>query len=223
MAYVAGASAGTALPWESIDPWLISTTAYVAGASAATALPWESIDPWLISTTAYVARASAASISMGKHWSLAHLHNGLCCQGISSQYFHGKALIPGSSPQRLMLPGHQQPVLPWESIDPWLISTTAYVARASTATAELGTIIIWPKIDHTLNSQQTPHNSPSRVSYGMSLVSTGEKIDHVRTAAHCIAMGKHWSQLIPAVASYRLHMAISHYGVSSPFSANGRK
>ena len=169
-----------------------------------------------------------------------------CCQGISSheiamakpgsspqwlmllghqqpQHCHGKALIPGSSPQRLMLPGHQQPVLPWESIDPWLISTTAYVARASTATAELGTIIIWPKIDHTLNSQQTPHNSPSRVSYGMSLVSTGEKIDHVRTAAHCIAMGKHWSQLIPAVASYRLHMAISHYGVSSPFSANGRK
>ena len=35
-------------------------------------------------------------------------------------------------------------------------------------------------------SQQTPHNSPSRASYGVSIVRILEKNDRVRTAPHCI-------------------------------------
>ena len=36
------------------------------------------------------------------------------------------------------------------------------------------------------NSQQAPHTSPSRPSYGVSIVRIREKIDRIITAPHCI-------------------------------------
>ena len=41
-------------------------------------------------------------------------------------------------------------------------------------------------LNQTSNSQQTPHTSPSRASYGVSIVRILEKIDLVITALHCI-------------------------------------
>ena len=40
-------------------------------------------------------------------------------------------------------------------------------------------------LNQTLNSQQTPHSSPSWASYGVSIVSIWEKIDCVITTPHC--------------------------------------
>ena len=36
-----------------------------------------------------------------------------------------------------------------------------------------------------LNSQNTPHISPLRASYGLSIVRNGEETEHVITASHC--------------------------------------
>ena len=46
----------------------------------------------------------------------------------------------------------------------------------------------WPQrnVNQTSISQQTPHTSPSRTSYGVSIVRILEKTDHVITAPHCI-------------------------------------
>ena len=40
-------------------------------------------------------------------------------------------------------------------------------------------------MNQILESQQTPHTSPSRASYGVSFVKILEKTDHVITAPHC--------------------------------------
>ena len=40
-------------------------------------------------------------------------------------------------------------------------------------------------MDQILESQQTPHISPSRASYGVSIVRIVDKIDRVITAPHC--------------------------------------
>ena len=45
-------------------------------------------------------------------------------------------------------------------------------------------------INLTRNSQQTPHSSPVKSSYGMSVVRKLEKIDCVITALHCICQRK---------------------------------
>ena len=39
------------------------------------------------------------------------------------------------------------------------------------------------KIDQGLHSQKTLHTSPSRVSYGVSIVSILEKTDHINSTA----------------------------------------
>ena len=39
-----------------------------------------------------------------------------------------------------------------------------------------------------LESQQTPHTSPSRASYGVSIVRILQKIDRVITAPHCMSL-----------------------------------
>ena len=41
------------------------------------------------------------------------------------------------------------------------------------------------KMDQTFESQQTPHTSPSRASYGVSIMRILEKVDRVITAPHC--------------------------------------
>ena len=41
-------------------------------------------------------------------------------------------------------------------------------------------------INQTSNSQQTPHTSPSRVSYGVFVMGSLKKIDRVVMASHCI-------------------------------------
>ena len=41
-------------------------------------------------------------------------------------------------------------------------------------------------MNQTWSSQQTPHSSPSRASYGVSVVGILRKIDRVITAQHCI-------------------------------------
>ena len=41
-------------------------------------------------------------------------------------------------------------------------------------------------MNQILESQQTPHTSPSRASYGVSFVKILEKTDRVITAPHCI-------------------------------------
>ena len=43
-------------------------------------------------------------------------------------------------------------------------------------------------MNQRLESQQTPHISPSRASYGVSIVRIWEKIDRVITAPHCILL-----------------------------------
>ena len=43
----------------------------------------------------------------------------------------------------------------------------------------------WQKVNQMLQSQQTPHISPSRVRYGVSIVRILEKMDRVITAPHC--------------------------------------
>ena len=40
--------------------------------------------------------------------------------------------------------------------------------------------------NQTSESQQTPHTSPSRASYGVPIVMICDKIDRVITAPHCI-------------------------------------
>ena len=49
----------------------------------------------------------------------------------------------------------------------------------------------WQNINQILNSQKTPHISPLRVSYGVSIVRICEKIDCVITASHCT---NHWGR-----------------------------
>ena len=41
-------------------------------------------------------------------------------------------------------------------------------------------------VNKTPNSQQPPHTSPSRASYGVSVIRVWEKINRVITAPHCI-------------------------------------
>ena len=79
-------------------------------------------------------------------------------------------------------------------------------------------------VNQTPNSrQQTPHTSPSRASYGVSIVRILEKIDRLITAPHCTFMSPKYSvrerlkynpvvQSIPIVARYkRSHItAVSH-------------
>ena len=65
-------------------------------------------------------------------------------------------------------------------------------------------------MNQVLESQQTPHISPSRASYGVSIVRILEKIDRVVTAPHCS-----WFQRRPVtnighirgrkLVSFRLH------------------
>ena len=43
----------------------------------------------------------------------------------------------------------------------------------------------WQKVNQILESQHTPHISPSRASYGVSVVRILEKIDCVMTAPRC--------------------------------------
>ena len=43
----------------------------------------------------------------------------------------------------------------------------------------------------TLTSQQTPHTSPSRASYGMSIVRIWEKTDPILTSLHCFMSDVH--------------------------------
>ena len=43
----------------------------------------------------------------------------------------------------------------------------------------------WQNVNQTSNLQQTPHTSPSRASYGVSIVRIWEKIDRVIVAPHC--------------------------------------
>ena len=43
----------------------------------------------------------------------------------------------------------------------------------------------WQKVNQILESQQTPHTLPLRVSYGVSIVEILEKIDSIITASHC--------------------------------------
>ena len=38
------------------------------------------------------------------------------------------------------------------------------------------------------NSQQPPHTSPSQASYGVSIMTILEKIDHILTAPHCMKL-----------------------------------
>ena len=50
-------------------------------------------------------------------------------------------------------------------------------------------IALWwlqQNLNQTSNSQQAPHTSPSRPSYGVSIVRIWEKIDRIITAPHCI-------------------------------------
>ena len=44
----------------------------------------------------------------------------------------------------------------------------------------------WQNADQTLNSQQAPYTSPSRASYGLSVVRISEKIDCIIKAPYCI-------------------------------------
>ena len=54
-------------------------------------------------------------------------------------------------------------------------------------------------MDYILETQQTPHSSPSRVSYGVSIVRIWEKIDRVITMLHCIPekLGQYHLLLMP--------------------------
>ena len=44
----------------------------------------------------------------------------------------------------------------------------------------------WQKVNQILESQETPHISPTHASYGVCIVRIWEKIDSVITATHCI-------------------------------------
>ena len=50
----------------------------------------------------------------------------------------------------------------------------------------------WQKVNHILESQQTLHSSPSRVSYVVSFVRILEKIDRVITSLHCNRIPYTW-------------------------------
>ena len=50
-------------------------------------------------------------------------------------------------------------------------------------------------INQTLDSQKTLHSSPSRASYGVSIVRILEKIDRVITAPHCMMCYPGFSEL----------------------------
>ena len=43
-------------------------------------------------------------------------------------------------------------------------------------------------MNQILESQQTPHNSPSRASYGVSFANMFDNIDRVITAPHCLEL-----------------------------------
>ena len=43
----------------------------------------------------------------------------------------------------------------------------------------------WEIVNQILESQQTPHTSPLRASYGVSIVEILEKIGSIITARHC--------------------------------------
>ena len=46
--------------------------------------------------------------------------------------------------------------------------------------------LLWQKINRNLYSQQAPHISPSRASYGLYIVRNLEKFNRVITAPQCI-------------------------------------
>ena len=49
---------------------------------------------------------------------------------------------------------------------------------------------------HILESQQTPHTSPSRATYGVSSVRFLNKIDRVIAAPRCISFHAHYLALV---------------------------
>ena len=58
------------------------------------------------------------------------------------------------------------------------------------------------------HSQKTPHISPSRVSYGVSIVRIWEKIDHIIMALHCIS----FSILLSCDFKIKLFPCVRKYG-----------
>ena len=64
----------------------------------------------------------------------------------------------------------------------------------------------WLNVDQVLNSQKTPHSSPWQVSYGVSLVTTLEKIYHILMRLNHI---KYHRELIPKLLSSLILWLIS--------------
>ena len=75
----------------------------------------------------------------------------------------------------------------------YMYNLLCYTVECSYNTVKFVTILHsalrwqWQNESQTLDSQKTPHSSPSRPSYRMSFVRTLEKIDCVITTPHCTA------------------------------------
>ena len=81
-------------------------------------------------------------------------------------------------------------------------------------------------MNQILESQQTPHTSPLRASYGVSIVRIWDKFDRVITALHCIEMGIWLLYPIPdrPVALYRCQFSTNCQGLNyhlSPLHPQG--
>ena len=75
----------------------------------------------------------------------------------------------------------------YQCCDKPLICTAKCHYNAVQLITILFTVLWWQQnLNQTSNSQQTPHTSPSRASYGESIVRICEKIDCIITALHCI-------------------------------------
>ena len=71
-------------------------------------------------------------------------------------------------------------------------------------------------MNQILESQQTPHISPSRASYGVYIVRTLEKIDHIITAPHCIV---HIQKQFPGLITRKPYQSPLSIGSLIPVSA----
>ena len=74
-----------------------------------------------------------------------------------------------------------------------LVNTLLYIIQSSAAKLHMAQWWQWQNLGQTLYSQQTPHTSPSRASYGMSAERILENIGCVTLALHYIML--FWTML----------------------------
>ena len=100
-------------------------------------------------------------------------------------------------------------------------SALAMEVRLSCTNPSIYLVILKWQVEHRLDSQQTPHTSPSWESYGVFIESILEKIDCVVIEPHCISWMRESDRLVLQASLTLLHPKPTKIMVFSVVQING--